>query len=65
LSPANTGGTHLTARFAGFHSPLVAQSVASYTSIEPSLEPMELFEGIGKGRCKVCSGFAVHPVCLY
>jgi hypothetical protein len=35
---------------------------ASDTSIEVALEPMKLFEGIGKGGCNVSSRFAVQPV---
>ena len=37
---------------------------ASDTSIEAALEPVKLFEGIGKGGCDVGSRFAVQPLCL-
>jgi hypothetical protein len=38
--------------------------IASDTSIEAALEPVKLFERIGKGGCDVGSGFAVQTVCL-
>jgi len=38
--------------------------VASDTSINAALEPLKLFEGIGKGGCDVSSRFTVQPLCL-
>ena len=38
--------------------------VASDTSIKAALEPVKLFEGIGKGGCDIGSRFAVQPLCL-
>ena len=41
-----------------------ASLLASNTSIEAALEPVKLFEGIGKGGRDVGSRFAVQPLCL-
>jgi hypothetical protein len=38
--------------------------IASDTSVEAPLEPVKLFECIGKGGCDVGSRFAVQPVYL-
>ena len=38
--------------------------IASDTSIEAALEPVKLFEGIGKGGCDIGSRFAVQTLCL-
>jgi hypothetical protein len=38
--------------------------LASDTSIETALQPVQVFECIGKGGCDVGSRFAVQPLCL-
>jgi hypothetical protein len=38
--------------------------VASDTSIQTALEPVKLFECVGKGCCEVGSGLAVQPLRL-
>ena len=38
--------------------------LASGTSIKAALQPVKLFESIGKGGCDVGSQFAVQPLCL-
>jgi hypothetical protein len=44
--------------------PFAASLVASDTSIKASLQPVQLFECISKGRCEVGSRFAVQTLCL-
>jgi hypothetical protein len=41
-----------------------ASLIASDTSIEAALEPVKLFECIGKRGCHIGSRFAVQPLCL-
>jgi hypothetical protein len=38
--------------------------VASYTSIEAALEPVKLFECIGKGEGDLSSRVVIQPLCL-
>jgi hypothetical protein len=38
--------------------------IASSASIEVALEPVQLFEGTGKGGSEVDSRSAVQPLCL-
>jgi hypothetical protein len=42
--------------------PIPASLITSETSIKAALQPMKLFEGIGKGGCEVGSGFVVQPL---
>ncbi len=44
--------------------PLSAALLASDTSIEPALEPVQLFECIGEGGCDFGGRFAVQTLCL-
>jgi hypothetical protein len=41
-----------------------ASLLASDTSIEAALEPVQLFEGICEGGCDIGSRFAVQPLGL-
>jgi hypothetical protein len=38
--------------------------VASDTSIQTALEPVKLFECVGKGGCDIGSRFAVQTLCM-
>ena len=44
--------------------PFPASLIASYTSTKAALEPVKLFEGIGKGGCDGGIRFAVQPLGL-
>ena len=44
--------------------PSPASLIASDTSVKAALEPVKLFQGIGKGGSDVGSRLAVQPICL-